>query len=508
VGTDWIAFFTDAEHEVQTVTEGHRVTMAYTLHIGEDDRAMNGGMPQRCTCEVCIKKQHKAQSASASAASSSRRWRRDEEEEEEWMPMEHIFDVTSVPPTEEKGKGDEEEEEATEQGKRSLAAAASSSNASLPVAPAADARLPLPLAWHRLRSSLQSSDYATYCLPSAVVDLVLGYLADASPLHALFALPKRSFQQIAVLLAHAYPYAAIARAADEAANDGPSSARSAAAAAIGDAVAGAGGSGGMGASAAAASDAAASSSSSSSAALPSSSASSALPSSSASAVPASVPLLRRASSLPGLLTAHAPPASFFLKGRDRDVFDALRSSCEGTSMRVRVAPVHVHIAGAFYRGEHENTTQPAELQLIEQADEHPEWAPLDADAQKKPNYSRSINGVGVRLEEILAFIPHAGTVDRTARALSAPQTIFLNQSEFLSGLLTQRAVHSEHEADFDPRGESIDHLSHCKRSHSYGAYVSPDACLGNAGYDEHIELQYIAAAILIEQEEEEAEEDQ
>lgn len=31
----WAAFYSDCEHEIETVTEGHRITLTYNLHVTE-----------------------------------------------------------------------------------------------------------------------------------------------------------------------------------------------------------------------------------------------------------------------------------------------------------------------------------------------------------------------------------------------------------------------------------------------------------------------------------------
>ncbi len=193
---------------------------------------------------------------------------------------------------------------------------------------------------------------------------------------------------------------------------------------------------------------------------------------------------------------HSPPARFFLKGRDRDVFDALADNCTGSRLRVRVIPVHVTVSINLYKGEWEVSKDPAEMQLLSALEQQG-----DFDRGRKPRGRDWRPDVPLEwtVEEVLAFTQHGGTVDRTARELKAPQTLFVNQTAWIRQLISHRAVHSTHEADFDPRGESLEQLSHAKRAYSWGATAGD--CVGNAGYDEEIDLQYISAAIVVEQEE-------
>jgi hypothetical protein len=452
VGCDWVAFYTDCHHEVRPVIDGHRVSMAYTLHIGEHDSDHTA-----CFCGSCGNMR-----SHTSAAGSKQQ--RHEEDAPDVLPMEHIFDVASI------SHEEEEKQEVSHQTYAAASASAASSSfmpsgsvavkaVASPVAPLNSDTLLLPLAWHQLHRVLQSADFATYRLPADVVDIVLSYLADASPLHQLFALPDRTFQRVALLLAHGYPYAAIASNSVTTEKE------------ISTAVSGVSPGG-------AASDAA----------------------------PSSSPAFTRAVStgsvgLPSVTALNSPPARFFLKGRDRDIFDSLQATCAGSNLHVRVVPVHVHVNMDLYRGEWDVTSNPAEVQLLDEMNEHPEWRnplQLSDTSINRRSYSPSPH---LTVEEVLSFTLHGGTVDRVAHALTAPETVFVNQANWLELLLSQRAVHSMHEADAAPNLESVDQLSHAKRGFSYGAYVND--CTGNCGYHEEIELQYISAAIIVEEMEEE-----
>jgi hypothetical protein len=445
VGCDWVAFYTDCRHEVRPVIDGHRVSMAYTLHIGEQEPDK---WDQVCHCEPCKKRAKDVRVKRTYGKCGSI-----------VSPMSHRFDVTMKDeeiPVGRKGYSHSHSNPAAASASAASAASSSAkSSRSVDVSaipsPSHDAdSLLLPTAWCQLRRALQSPDFATYRLPADVVDIVLSYLADASPLHQLFALPHRTFQRVAVLLAHGYPYAAIGSNASTAVKE------------ISSADAGA----------------ASASSASSSAAV-------------SATIPSAVPPLSRTEStgsdgLPDISTLNSPPARFFLKGRDRDLFDAIQTSCTGSNLCVRVVPVHVHVFTELYQPVWDVTDKAGEMQILEaiQPNSH----------QRQRNYSVNLH---CTIEEILAFTLHGGTVDRVAKELKHPNTLFVNQQEWLHALVCQRAVQSMHEADFDPTGTSIDQLSHAKRAESYGAWAGDST--GNAGYNEQIQLQYISATILIEE---------
>lgn len=182
----------------------------------------------------------------------------------------------------------------------------------------------------------------------------------------------------------------------------------------------------------------------------------------------------------------------FLKGHDFDIYQTLKM-LNPNKYQVEIVPIRVIMQDTIYQGVWDMRTIPAEFFYQRVLEEH--------DDETKNNSYRSAPKVHISFQEILSFTSH-GTLEHTT---PLDDVRFINLTrDFLRHFLSNQPVSAWHEGDFDPTGcNYIFRDVPEKRTHYWDGdgrgtlTVYTDSRCGNAGYDEHVELQYVGSAIVI-----------